>query len=263
MYGQELRHTKLSNWKGRLVFAILGEAYPGHLIRFFINRRYLGKYTNKSCLKILEMGSNNGAFAFWLSRNPDYMVVGLEYNKTLAIDCQQICAKINRSNLFFICADASAVFPLKIKFDIIFSTHVLEHIPNDRAVLLNAFSNLKPGGLLILQVPFGDPEKQPSKEEDVRNNHVREGYTDVDIREKLEYAGFEIISSTGSVGRIGSFAYQLARRLEKVKIIVNLYILFFPIVLILIYLEQVGAFIRSQAPPFEHWPLVLARRPSG
>lgn len=223
------------------MFATFGETYPGHLIRFFINRRYLGKYTNKRCFKILEMGSNNGAFAFWLSRNPDYIVVGLEYNKTLAVDCQQIRAKINRSNLFFICADASAGFPLKINFDIIFSTHVLEHILNDQEVLFNTFKALKPGGILLLQVPYGDPSKV-SLYEAVENGHVRDGYTEYDLCRKLEHAGFEIVIATGVIGKISHFAYRFAKRLAKIRIIANFAVLFFPLIYILIYLEQVIAF---------------------
>ncbi len=260
MYGQELKHSKLSNWKGRLVFALFGETYPGHLIRFFVNRRYLKKYITGSQLKILEMGSNNGAFAFWLSRNPDNTVIGLEMDKALVKDCYQISNKINRSNLFFVCADASDEMSFKNHFDVIFSTHVLEHILNDQAVLINIFKSLKPGGILILQIPYGDPQKSPSKEA-VDNGHVRDGYTELNIRQKLEYAGFEIISATGSVGRIGRFAYRLSRSFAQIRIIINLSILFFPVTLGLFYLEQMAAILRRKEPSFLRWPLVIANRP--
>ena len=260
MYGQELKHTKLLNWKGKLVFTIFGETFPGHLIRFFINCRYLKKYANEDCSKILEMGSNNGAFSLWLGRNTNYTVVGLENNKTLVIDCQHIRNSINRLNLYFIYADASKKFPLKDNFDMIFSTHVLEHILNDKSALLNAYNSLKPGGLLILQVPYGDPNKRPTNEA-IANGHIRDGYTESDIREKLEHSGFEIVSATGSIGRIGRFAYQFARKLAKIRILFNFSILFFPITLILIYLEQAAAFIRKHEPSFENWPVVIAKRP--
>lgn len=259
MYGQELKYSRLCNWKGKLVFSIFGETYPGHLIRFFINRRYFKNYRNEGSLKILETGSNNGALAFYLSRNSNYTVIGLEKDKTLVADCQQIRTKINRFNLHFICADAQMGFPLRMNFDIIFSTHVLEHVQNDQAVLDNTFRSLKPGGILILQVPHGGPYKTPSKEAK-NNGHVREGYTESDLRWKLEYVGFEIISITGSVGRIGRFAYRFARRMAKVRIIINFSILVFPVALALIYLEQVAAFFRSREPSFKHWPLIVARR---
>jgi len=261
MYGQELKYSRLCNWKGKVVFAIFGETYPGYLMRFFVNRREFTKYTNKKQnLKILEVGSSNGALTFWLSRNNNYFVVGLEYDKTLVLNCQNIYTKINRVNLYFVCADGSEKIPLKSSFDIVFSTHVLEHISNDQSVLINIFNNLRPKGILILQVPYGDPYKSPSKEA-IANGHVREGYTESDLRLKLENAGFQIISVTGSIGRIGRFAYWLARGVEKVRIIVNFPILILPITLALIYLEQVAAFLRSREPSFKHWPLIVARRP--
>ncbi|MFC1815837.1 class I SAM-dependent methyltransferase [Thermodesulfobacteriota bacterium] len=260
MYGYELRHTQLANWKGKLVHTIFGETYPGHLVRFFINQRYFKKYAKKWDLRILEIGSNNGALVFWLSRNRIHTVIGLENDKTFVKDCQQIGARINQLNLYFVCADACKEFPLKASFDIMFSTHVLEHIPNDQAVLKNALKRLKPGGLLILQVPYGDPHKSPSKEA-TKNGHVRDGYTESHLCQLLVNSGFEIISASGSVGRVGRFAYRFARRVAKVRIIVNFSTLLFPITLILLYLEKAVASFRSREPSFRHGPLVVARRP--
>ncbi len=260
MYGQELKHMRAFNWKKKLLFTLFGESWPGHLMRFFVNRRYCKKYTHDGSLKILEMGSNNGAFVFWLSRNRDHMTVGLEYDKSRVIESGHISTKLHRPNLHFICADACYPFPLRIGFDIIFSTHVLEHILDDRAVLVNVLRNLEPGGVLILQVPHGDPHKKPTRKA-MANGHVREGYTESNTIQKLEYAGFEIISATGSVGRIGRFAGRLAWLLARVRIVVNLYVLFFPITFFLIHLEQVAAFFRKCEPSFEYGPLVIARRP--
>lgn len=260
LYGSELMYSRRLNLVGRIVYAVFGETYPGYINRFYVNRRCLKEYVGSGNLKILEMGSANGAFAFWLSRNRKYTVVALELDKDLVFHCKKIRKRLKRNNLFFICADASTQFPLGTPFDIIFSTHVLEHIQDDQSALVNAWENLKPGGLLILQVPYGDPNKRPTKEV-IANGHVRDGYTESDLRRKLENAGFEIISAKGSIGKIGRFAYHLARRLAKVRIIVNFSILFFPITLILIYLEQAASFWRSQEPSFQYGPLVIARHP--
>lgn len=261
MYGQEIKYTRLGNWKRKLVFTIFGDTHPGHLTRFFVNRKYLRKYTNKKYLRILEVGSSNGAFTFWLSRNHNYRVVGLEYDKTLVTDCHQIRNKIKRSHLFFVCADASTEFPFKINFDVVFSSHVLEHIKKDQDVLINAFKVLKPGGLLLLQIPYGDPLRSPSIKEDIENGHVREGYTEQDIRQKLEYAGFDIVIVTGSIGLTGRFACRFGKLLSKTKIIAGFSILFFPITFVLILLEQFTAFLRNREPFFSNGPFVLARRP--
>jgi len=259
-YGKELSYSQLLNIRGRIVYAVFGEKHPGHLNRFFVNHRYLGKYGKSSNINILEIGSANGAFAFWLSRKKEYTVVALDIEKNLILDCENIRKKLGRNNLSFILNDATTKFPQRNTFDIIFSSHVLEHITNDQEVLINAFYALKPGGVLILQVPYGESQKEPSNE-GIKSGHVRDGYSEADLHRKLENAGFEIISVTGSIGRIGRFAYRFARQAAKIRIVFNLSTILFPVTLALIYLEQAAAFLRSREPDFKYGPLVVARRP--
>jgi hypothetical protein len=137
---------------------------------------------------------------------------------------------------------------------------VLEHIEDDREVLVNAFRYLKPRGYLILLVPFGKAGEELSKRE-LDNGHVRKGYTGEDIREKLECCGFEIVLLSGSVGRIGRLSCRLASLLADKRIIFNLSILALPIIYILVYLEQAASLARRNSLPFEYSPLAIARNP--
>ncbi len=259
MYGQELKYTKLCNWKEKLIFAMAGETYPGHLIRFFVNRQYLDKYKRQGHLSILEIGSYNGAFAFWLSRQKNYCIDAIDNDQNFINDCEAIRNKLRRNNINFILADAADKLPLYKKYDWIFSSHVLEHIEDDRRVLANVFEYLKPGGYFILQVPYSCPGRLPPGKYS-NSSHVRGGYTKLDLYNKLEEAGFTIVSMTGSVGKIGRFAYVIGRFLFGIKIIVNLYILFFPVIFLLIYLEQISSFLRRQELDFKHSPLVITQR---
>ena len=138
-YGSELKYSNHLNVRGKIVCALFGETFPGYLNRFFVNRRISRKYKRSSHINILEIGSANGAYAFFLSRDRKHTVVALESDKVLVDDCEHIRQKLNINNLSFFCADASAELPQNNRFDIVFSTHVLEHIPDDQAVLINAF----------------------------------------------------------------------------------------------------------------------------
>jgi 2-polyprenyl-3-methyl-5-hydroxy-6-metoxy-1,4-benzoquinol methylase len=260
MYGSELKYSKRLSFKGKLVYAIWGETHPGHLIRFFVNRRFMRKFTTCCKVSFLEIGSATGTSAFWLSRNQHCNVDAIELNKDLITDCNFVKNKIKRNNLQFICADASQRLFLDGKYDYILSSHVLEHICRDEAVLKNTFAYIKPGGYCLLQLPFGDPNTLTMKK-DLDNGHVREGYTESNIRRKLESAGFEIILAVGSVGIVGRFSYGFAKKMMKHSLIFNLGTLFFPITLFLIFLEQVIAFMRTHDPAFPNWPVVLARKP--
>lgn len=81
-------------------------------------------------------------------------------------------------------------------FDLALCSHVLEHVPDDRAALRELFRVLRPGGLLCVMVPLGaepteeDPGASPA-ERDRRfgqADHVRRYGPDLVVR--LEAAGF-------------------------------------------------------------------------
>lgn len=261
MYGTELRYTALQNWKGRLLYMLLGETHIGYRLRFLVNQRAAHlRSAGGITLHILGVGSANGAFAFWLGRNPNYNVIGLERNKVLVRDCERIRRYLDRKNLYFICADVTASYPFKKKFDIIFSSHVLEHLEDDQAALSVAYDQLKAGGRLIVQVPFGDPSRPPSSEA-VFIGHVRDGYTAKDLRKKAEAAGFEVIFVGGCIGRMGRWAQQISRRLGVVSFPVSLDVLFFPIAALMIGLESKAAALRHCSPSPQANLLMIACRP--
>lgn len=222
MYGAELRYTTLQNWKGRLVYTLLGEIHIGYRLRFCVSRRAAHlQSVGGVTLHILELGSANGAFAFWLSRNPNFTVVGLERNEAFVRDCKRICRRLGRKNLYFICADVTAPYSFKEKFDLIFSSHVLEHLQDDQAALSKAYVHLNAGGRLIIQVPFGDPCRPPSPEA-ACIGHMRDGNTASDLCEKAEAAGFSVIFVGGCIGRVGRWAWQLGHRLGVISSPVSL-----------------------------------------
>src|SRR6185295_8593654 len=113
-----------------------------------------------------------------------------EYIDYISIDIEP-CAMI-RVDL------TSACFP-NDTFDVIYASHVLEHIPDDRKAMREIFRILKRGGTAILQVPinakvtFEDSTIiTPSQRECVfgQSDHVR--IYGEDYYERLKEAGFEV-----------------------------------------------------------------------
>lgn len=82
---------------------------------------------------------------------------------------------------------------LPIKADAAFCIEVLEHCPFPHSVMANIYSNLKPGGVLILTVPFLYP---------IHSDEDYWRFTDFGLKFLLEQAGFKIdaIRSTGFEG---------------------------------------------------------------
>jgi len=85
-------------------------------------------------------------------------------------------------------------------FDIIFCSHVLEHIEEDRKAMKELYRVLKPKGFAILQVPIKNIEntfedfsvKDPKEREKVfgQNDHVR--IYGKDYKDRLIESGFNV-----------------------------------------------------------------------
>jgi len=82
-------------------------------------------------------------------------------------------------------------------FDVIYCSHVLEHVPDDRKAMSELFRVLKPGGWAIMQVPISegktvDGSLEIPPEERARlfaqTDHVRRYGSD--YKDRLEQAGF-------------------------------------------------------------------------
>jgi SAM-dependent methyltransferase len=88
--------------------------------------------------------------------------------------------------------------PPEIAVDAIGAFDVIEHIPEDEAVLAGIASALKPGGGLLITVP-----QHPWlwSHVDQVAHHVRR-YTSKELREKVERAGFRVVFS-------GSYTFAL------------------------------------------------------
>jgi SAM-dependent methyltransferase len=88
-------------------------------------------------------------------------------------------------------------------FDMIYCSHVLEHVPDDRKALSEFFRVLKPGGWALICIPmqdketFEDPSVTDPKERERlfgQNDHVRK--YGPDAIERVKDAGFKVETIT-------------------------------------------------------------------
>jgi SAM-dependent methyltransferase len=91
---------------------------------------------------VLDIGSADGRAREWLE-NCEY--IGLDYPTTAVVMYG------TRPDVF---ADGSALPFVEASFDTVLLLEVLEHVADARAVLAEIARVLKPGGLLLLSVPF-------------------------------------------------------------------------------------------------------------
>jgi 2-polyprenyl-3-methyl-5-hydroxy-6-metoxy-1,4-benzoquinol methylase len=102
----------------------------------------------RAALHVLDVGSNRGSFArALLEAAPQANLTCVEPDERVAESCAELARselvrrRIEDTNF----ADAS--------FDIVHSCHTLEHVASAASVLADHWRVLKPGGLLVLDVP--------------------------------------------------------------------------------------------------------------
>lgn len=74
-------------------------------------------------------------------------------------------------------------------FDVVLSSHTIEHVPSDRALLRSIHARLRPDGLFFLFLPIEEPNYHP--------DHVR-SYSMESIRALMEEHGFNVLYEEGS-----------------------------------------------------------------
>ncbi|MGH8545505.1 MAG: class I SAM-dependent methyltransferase [Gammaproteobacteria bacterium] len=81
---------------------------------------------------------------------------------------------------------------------LVFCSHVLEHIPDDRAAMRELHRVLAPGGTAIVAVPIGDGPTDEGPVSSMEERILRFGQKDhvrlygLDIVDRLEDSGFDI-----------------------------------------------------------------------
>jgi len=133
--------------------------------------------------RVLDIGSGAGNMAHHLSRYG--AVIGVDNNlKPLQVAWERgLCSlPASAANLPF----ATGTFGLVALLD------VLEHCPDDDAVIAEAYRVLQPGGLVVVTSP-AFPWLWSYN--DTANQHLRR-YTKAGLRQKLRFRGFQVVRLT-------------------------------------------------------------------
>jgi 2-polyprenyl-3-methyl-5-hydroxy-6-metoxy-1,4-benzoquinol methylase len=100
----------------------------------------------KNKKEILEIGAGQGQATYWFDKE-GYCVTAIEPNE---YNVKLINEKLKKSR----CIVGSAEdFQIKEKFDVVWMSHVLEHVTNPLQFFKNVSKNMKTDGILLIEVP--------------------------------------------------------------------------------------------------------------
>lgn len=161
---------------------------------------------------VVELGFGEGHLLLWLARHhPDTRFEGWELDTSLVARARSRANSLGLTNITFNSGEFAADRAVP-RFDLIYCVDVLEHVPEDQALLAALARSLHPDGLFIIHVPQRRSRQQRFFSRFHRHaepGHVREEYTVSELVTKVMAAGLEIIRIEETFGPAGELAFEI------------------------------------------------------
>ena len=191
------------------------------LDRWLWLRRLLPRTLNREML--LDAGCGNGAFAIGAGRR-GYRTLGLTQDERYCSDARAYASICGATDARFEVADLRCLDQrqdLFEKFDIVICLEAIEHVLDDRKLVRDLGSCLKPGGRLLLTTPYyyyraiTRSDEGPFSETE-NGWHVRRGYTPAMLTELCSRATLTLERITFCTGLISQKVTGILRILSGI-----------------------------------------------
>jgi len=198
-----------SVWRRRLFFAALGALF---LREWHVKKSLRRLSRQRASWEILDAGMGFGQYTHFMARHfPNPKVLGIDVKREQVEDARWFAAKAGDVHCTFEYADLTE-FRQPDSFDLALSVDVMEHVLEDEKVFANIFASLRGGGYFVIATPTAS-ESTGAEFHSVVGEHVREGYSESEFRQKLKKAGFHVLSMKRTYGPWGGIAWRLLQRI--------------------------------------------------
>lgn len=162
--------------------------------------------------RVLDAGCGHAYASFWLARHhTDWEIWGVDINAEIIKQNQRAAYILGLRNLHFQVGDVTAL-NISVPYDLLFSIDVLEHLRDDVRALSSWRQAINQNGWLVLHVPLRHQMQKrifPAFRHHTVSDHLRDEYTEDEIKTKLRQAGFVLLSTTYGFGTWGELAFEL------------------------------------------------------
>jgi len=205
---------------GRRMMFLFGESGTWDRYRWF--SRLLPR--TRDGLRLLDVGCGNGSFTLEAAAR-GYDCVGLTWDDAAAEKAQGRASLIG-VEARFVAQDARQLDQAELGlFDFIINFENIEHLIDDRKLMTDMGSKLKPGGFLLLTTPYYFFREVTAQDigpylppiEDGR--HVRRGYTEAELRRMGADVGLTVELVAFCTGPLSRRLSGLQRRLTNGRIV--------------------------------------------
>ncbi|MDD2229483.1 MAG: class I SAM-dependent methyltransferase [Candidatus Cloacimonetes bacterium] len=170
----------------------------------YVKREMLVHFREKESFSFYDAGAGFCQYSWFVLKhwkNSQVLATDLksDYLKSFGF----YAASFASGRFTFKSADLQRYIPPQ-QYQLAIAIDILEHIEDDNSALRKLYQALAPEGILIISTPSDTDEAAKFTAE-----HVRPGYSKVDLETKLHKAGFELVKSIYTYGFWGSLAWRL------------------------------------------------------
>jgi SAM-dependent methyltransferase len=188
--------------------------------------------------RLLDAGCGDGLLSLALAkRHPDWSVVGVDQREDLLRGAGERARGRGLANVRFEAADLTAPLP-ESGFDAVVALECLHEIPDDQGALAAMAGALRPGGLLVLQVPDRDWRPVLPGSSGIWREEIRHGYGEDELAAMLRAAGLEPVEMRPTYRSLAAAAQEVRDRIKGSALPVRL--LAFPLFAAAARLERRG-----------------------
>lgn len=195
----------------RLLFGILNLLF----LRVWYVRReiraLLGALPTDETIRVLDAGTGFGQYAYFVARSfPNAHIRAVDVKEDYLERARRFVDQTSCADRVTWAIDDLTDLQSEGPFDLILAVDVMEHIEEDETVFRHFERVLRPGGHVIINTPSdqGGSDVQEEGEDSFIGEHVREGYSQKDLANKLRGAGLEPVKGVYTYGPYGSTAWR-------------------------------------------------------
>lgn len=193
----------------RMFYGALGALF---LREWHVKRTLRALFRENSIGRVFDAGSGFGQYSYYIAkRYPRAGIYAVDVKEEQIRDCQRFFKSARLNHVLFAVEDLTQPHH-RDEFDLVLSVDVMEHIPDDTLVFRNLYTALRSKGFLVVNTPAAPEDsvhKKNPAEGSFIDEHVRNGYSPKEIREKLTTVGFDVERIQFTYGPYGAIAWTV------------------------------------------------------
>jgi SAM-dependent methyltransferase len=187
---------------------------PARRLRLKSADRAMSKFAADRPIKVLDAGCGDGLLSLALAkRHPAWTVVGVDIREDMLEGARARAQARSLANISFEAADLLRPLPSS-GFDAVAALECLSEIPDDEGALRTMAGALRPGGVLVAQVPDRDWKPVLAGSPTTWREQVRQGYGRDEFGAVIGQAGFDSVELSGTYHSLAAAAQEVRDRIK-------------------------------------------------